>query len=159
MIGFIVSYTFTHSRLQARQRYLYSTHFIGHRYTRTRILSLILATDLSQSHYNFKSHMKSSLHCIIHFLPLFNSSASKLISRQAGVWKLDYSLLCCSIEFFFVITLHGPHGKNRLLLFRIVLGEFITPLHRGGRGAGHIENSVCIVEACSLRSLLYPVVV
>jgi hypothetical protein len=33
--------------------------------------SRILATDLSQSHCNFKSHMEFSCHSVIHFLPLF----------------------------------------------------------------------------------------
>jgi hypothetical protein len=32
-------------------------------------ISRILATDLSQSHCNFKSHMKSSLYRLINFLP------------------------------------------------------------------------------------------
>jgi hypothetical protein len=58
--------------------------------------SRILATDISQSHCNFKSNMKSSSHTVIPFLPLFstqfNSSAPKLISRQAGVPKLDFPL-------------------------------------------------------------------
>jgi hypothetical protein len=63
--------------------------------------SRILATDLKPSHWRFKSHMKSSLHRLIPFLPLFcncqfrrlefNSSAPRLISWQAGFPKLDYS--------------------------------------------------------------------
>jgi hypothetical protein len=37
------------------------------------VISRILATDLSQSHYNLKSQMMSSLYSLIHFLPfLFN---------------------------------------------------------------------------------------
>jgi hypothetical protein len=62
--------------------------------------SRIQATDLSQSHCNVKSHMKSSCHSLIHFLPLFCScqfrrlnSIQFLISRQAGVPKLDSVLL------------------------------------------------------------------
>jgi hypothetical protein len=35
--------------------------------------SRLLATDLSQSHCHFKSHMESSLHRLIPFLPLFCS--------------------------------------------------------------------------------------
>jgi hypothetical protein len=36
--------------------------------------SRILATDLSQSHCHFKSHIKSSYHSLISFLPLFCNS-------------------------------------------------------------------------------------
>jgi hypothetical protein len=69
---------------------------------------------------------------------------------------------CCqsagSIEFFFITTLHGPHGKHRLLLHRIILGVFIAPLHRYGRGADHIENSLSTVEACLPRTRVHRVV-
>jgi hypothetical protein len=61
------------SGLLAIQRYRYSTHFPVHRYTHTLgfsvLTSRILATVLSQSHSNFKSHMKSSCHSLIPFLP------------------------------------------------------------------------------------------
>jgi hypothetical protein len=43
--------------------------------------------------------------------------------------------------------LHGPYGKHRLLLSRIVLGVFTAPLHSNDRGADHIEDSLSIVEA------------
>jgi hypothetical protein len=45
--------------------------------------SRILATDLSQSHYHFKSHMKYFLRRLIHFLPLFcNCQFRELYSVQ-----------------------------------------------------------------------------
>jgi hypothetical protein len=47
--------------------------------------SHILATDLSQSHCNFKSHMKSSLHCLIPFLTFLQLPILKT--------RLDYSRL------------------------------------------------------------------
>jgi hypothetical protein len=40
------------------------THALGF----SVFISRILATDLSQSHCNFKSHMKTSLHSLIHVL-------------------------------------------------------------------------------------------
>jgi hypothetical protein len=74
MTGFIATYSHS-SGLQAIQRYRYSTHFTVQRCIRTRVLSVftsrIMATDLSQSHCNFKSHVKSSYHNLIHFLLLF----------------------------------------------------------------------------------------
>jgi hypothetical protein len=56
------------SRLQAIQRFRYSTHF-ALRFT--VFTNRILATDLHLSHYHFKSLAKSSLHRLIPFLPLF----------------------------------------------------------------------------------------
>jgi hypothetical protein len=53
------------SGLQAIQHYRCSTQFTVHCCIRT---SRILATDLSQSHCNFNSHMRSSWHRLIPFL-------------------------------------------------------------------------------------------
>jgi hypothetical protein len=57
--------------------------------------SRILATDLSQSHRHFNSHMTSCFHCLIPFLPLFcNCPFRRLDSVQfqahipAG-WRLE----------------------------------------------------------------------
>jgi hypothetical protein len=103
--------------------------------------------------------MKSSLHCLIPLLPLlstqFNSSIPKITSRQAGVSKL--LTLCCSIEFFFITTLHGLHGKHRLFS-RTALGVFIAPLPSNGRDADHTENNRSIVEACLPRAYIYRLV-
>jgi hypothetical protein len=55
--------------------------------------------------------------------------------------------LCCSIEFFFITTLHGPYGKYRLLSSR-----------SNGRGANDIEDSVSVVEACLPQARVYRVV-
>jgi hypothetical protein len=67
--------------------------------------SRILATDLSQSHCNCKSHMKSSLHRIIPFLSLFcncqlnsipSSAPGRLASRTRLSTRLLFSsALCC----------------------------------------------------------------
>jgi hypothetical protein len=51
---------------------LHTFHFtVTHALGFSVVTSRILATDLSQSHCNFKSHMKSSLRSLIPFLPLF----------------------------------------------------------------------------------------
>jgi hypothetical protein len=68
------------------------THTLGF----SVFISHILATDLLQSHSHFKSHMKSSLHHLIHFLPLFcnyklNSIPSSSPGRLASQIRL-YSL-------------------------------------------------------------------
>jgi hypothetical protein len=75
--------------------------------------SRILATDLQQSHCHLKSHMKSSSRSVVPFLPLLSTQFnSKLISRQAGVSKLDSSLQSTTLfyvaEHFLITTLHGP---------------------------------------------------
>jgi hypothetical protein len=110
--------------------------------------------------------MKSSFHSLIPFLPLFcNCQFQRLDSIQflcsqahilAG-WSHETRLftLCCSVEFFFITTLHGPHGKRRLLLSHIVLGELTAPLYSNDRGADHIENSLSIVETRSPRARVY----
>jgi hypothetical protein len=90
--------------------------------------SRILATDLLQSHCNVKSYMKSSLHSLIHFLPLFstqfNPSAPKLISLQAGVSKLD-SAFCATTVLYCRTLPHNhfartPQKSHPLLLRRRV---------------------------------------
>jgi hypothetical protein len=75
-------------------------------------ISGILATDLSQSHFHFKSHMKSSLHSLIHFLlfllqlpipktrlnsiPLIPSSyLGRLASRNSTLHFLFSTVLYC----------------------------------------------------------------
>jgi hypothetical protein len=53
------------------QRYRHYTHFPVHRCTRTRILSSLVVSGqrIFQSHCNFRSHMKSSVHRLFPFLP------------------------------------------------------------------------------------------
>jgi hypothetical protein len=110
--------------------------------------SRILATDSSRSHCSHKSHMKSSFHSLIPFLPL---SCNRQFRRQAPIhflcsqahnlagWRPETRLftLRCSVVFLFTTTFHGPHGKHPLLLYR----------HSNGRGTDHTENSLSIVEA------------
>jgi hypothetical protein len=89
MIGFIALYTLTNRNYRQLQRYRYSTHFSVHRYTLgfSVFTSRILATDLSQSHCHFKSHMKSSCHSLTHFLPFCSCQFRRLDSFQ---FLLDY---------------------------------------------------------------------
>jgi hypothetical protein len=90
--------------------------------------SRILATDFSQPHCNFKSHMKSSCHRLIPFLQLFCSyqfrrldSIQLLTSWHAGVPKLDSSLLDYSARSVFVYFYNPSERttqKTRSLLLR-----------------------------------------
>jgi hypothetical protein len=106
--------------------------------------------------------MKSSLHSPVPFLPLFCSCQFRRLDPvqfQAHIlagWLLETRpfTLCCSVEFFFVTTLHEPHGKHRLLLSRIILFVFTAPLHSNGRGADHIENNLSIFEAFTAGTCL-----
>jgi hypothetical protein len=105
MIGFTDTF-YTHTTRDYRH---YRTIAILHtlQFTVTHALGLsvftsrILATDLSQSHCNFKSHMNPNLHRLIYFFFPYSATAnsedstqfnSTLISRQLGVPKLDCSL-------------------------------------------------------------------
>jgi hypothetical protein len=117
------------------QRYHFSTHFqftVTHALWFSAFTICILATDLSQSHWHFKSQMKSSFHNLIPFLPLLCNcqfhrlgSIEFFISWQAGVPKLDSSLLTIGLYSVasyvaFITHRHGPHRKQPLLLRRSV---------------------------------------
>jgi hypothetical protein len=87
--------------------------------------SRILATELEVSHCHSKSHMKSSFHSPIPFLPLFcNCQFRRLDSIQflfsqthilVG-WRLETQFI--STQFFLLTTLHGPCRKHSLPIFR-----------------------------------------
>jgi hypothetical protein len=93
------------------------THVLGF----SGFTSRILATDLSQTQCNFKSHMKTFLHSLIPFLsllcnwqlnsnPLLPSSyPGRLTSRNST--RLDYDF---SNEFFFITSLYGPRRRHNL---------------------------------------------
>jgi hypothetical protein len=72
MIGFIAPYTFTQFGSTGNTALSLSTNFqftAAHALGFSVFTSRILATDLSQSHCNFKSQMKSSLQRLILCLP------------------------------------------------------------------------------------------
>jgi hypothetical protein len=114
MIEFIVSYTFT-----TRDYRQYSAIAILHasQFTVTHALgfsvftSRILATDLSQSHYHFKSHMKSSLYSLIPFLPILLNHLRQPSPELDTALNLTAHL---TTEHFFITTLHQPHRKHSL---------------------------------------------
>jgi hypothetical protein len=86
MIGFIAPYIFTHLGITGNtalslfytlsgsplhtHRVLSSLAVSWQRVYQSLTVSRSLATCLSQSHCNFKSHMESSFHALITFLPL-----------------------------------------------------------------------------------------
>jgi hypothetical protein len=105
----LVNWIYTHnSELQAIQRYCWSTHFTVHRYTRTRVLSLHQSwqriynrLSLQVTHEVF-SQRNSFLAIILQLPNQFNSSAPKLISKQAGISKLDSTrLLLLNLNFLY----------------------------------------------------------
>jgi hypothetical protein len=72
--------------------------------------SRILATDLSQSHCHFKSHMKPSLHRLIPFLPSFCSCNSEDSTRLLFHTPFhNYYWPCPSRTPW-----HEPHRKHNL---------------------------------------------
>jgi hypothetical protein len=115
-----------HSHTQDGRQYsaipdLHTLQFtVAHELRFSVFTSRIPATDLSQSHCNFISHVEFSCHSLIPFLPLFCNchfrkldSIQFLTSRLSGVPKLDYSassrLLC-----LFITPRHGPRRKHNL---------------------------------------------
>jgi hypothetical protein len=90
MIGFIAPYTFT---LETTSNYsaiadLHTLQFtIAHTLGLSVFTSHILATNLPQSHCHFTSHMNSSFHNLVPFMPLL---------CKCQFQRLDYSQLLFS---------------------------------------------------------------
>jgi hypothetical protein len=124
MIGFIDT-LFTHTTPSYRQ---YSAIAVLHtfQFNFARALgfsvftSHILATDLSQSHRNFKSHRKPSSHSLISFMPLFCNcqlnSIHSLYSGRLSSWTQLYSVLLLLLGHVFrlcpfITPHHGPQNR------------------------------------------------
>jgi hypothetical protein len=133
MIEFIASYTFTqlgttgkYSAIAILRSFQVTvTHAIGF----SVFTSRIFATDLSQFHYHVKSHTKSSLQNLTHFLPF----------RSYQFWKLD------SIQFLWskVHILAGWRLEIRLFSLDYSLARIFL------LGTNHVEHTASIVrEAC-----------
>jgi hypothetical protein len=123
MIGFIAPYILTtrdYRQYSATVIYtLYGSPLRTHQVS--VFTSRILATDLSQSLCNFKSHMRSSFHSLIPSLSLFstqfNSCVPKLISRQAGVPKLYSSFHSMPLNTS-LWPLYTDHAENTAFIVK-----------------------------------------
>jgi hypothetical protein len=106
-------------------------------------ISRILAADLSQSHCNFKSPVKSSVHRLIPSLPFLLSHlrlpsseldqfptttdcSTRLLCLYCCTHRAILLLLLLSWQTLLITTLYGPHGKHRLLLSRIRVYTSVT---------------------------------
>jgi hypothetical protein len=78
----------------------------------------------------------TELHSII-LMPQFNFSASKLISWQAGVSKLNYFNDLCPFC--------NPSARTTQKTQSIVEKVFTAPLHSNGHGVDHIENTALLL--------------
>jgi hypothetical protein len=96
MIGFIDTlyiYTVRDYRQYGAIAILHTFHFtVTHPLGLPVFTSLILATDLSQSHCNFRSHVKTSWHRLIPFLPFLQLPIPKTRLHST---TLDY---CCILR-------------------------------------------------------------
>jgi hypothetical protein len=165
MVGFIAPYSFTPLGTTGNYSAIADLHTLQFTVTHAlgfSVFTSILATDLYQSYCHFKSHMKSSWHSLIPFLPFpagvssegltqFNSSAPEFTSWQAGVPKINSSLLdYCSIllyaaEHFFITTLHGPHAENTA---SIVKKEYLL--------IRCLEMDVLLLRTCASAGMCLP---
>jgi hypothetical protein len=101
----------------------YSAIAILHALGFSVLTSRILATDLSQSHCNFKSRIKCSLLRLIPFLPsLLNHVRLPSSELDPIPFRLLFRTPCNSAS----TTLHGPHGRYRLLLSRMRIYWSVT---------------------------------
>jgi hypothetical protein len=138
MTGFIAPYTFT-SRDYGQYSAIADSHTLQFIVTQALGFSVftsrILATDLSQSHYKFKSHIKSSLHSLIHFLPfllnhlgLLSPELDPNLDNNSLKWTLlqlnslnlwQQLTLCCSmLPNSSLWPLCLDHAENKPLFLR-----------------------------------------
>jgi hypothetical protein len=89
--------------------------------------SRILATDLSQSHCHFNSHVKSSWHSLILSCCFFSIALDCHLQNSTQFFSFsitslhDYCSLLRRIVWLcpLITPRHGPHGKHCLLLPRM----------------------------------------
>jgi hypothetical protein len=101
------------------------THVLGFQVFTSRIL----ATDLSQSHCHFKSHLKSSFDGLISFLPLFCNcqfrkldSVSSILFSQGREIRLDSTTFYADTASFWTLLYNHAENTSSLLLGRGVYG-------------------------------------
>jgi hypothetical protein len=98
-------------------------------------ISPIPATDLSQSHCHFKSHMKSSFHSLIPFLPLFcNCQFRRLgsIQFQAHIlagWRLKTRLNSTRLPKLILLFRHFAWTTRKTQPLYCWEGVLIAPFH------------------------------
>jgi hypothetical protein len=125
VIGFIAPYKFTQFGTTGSYRAIAILHTlqstIPHAIGSLIFASRILATDLSQSHCNFKSHVTSSCHSLIPFLSFLQLPILKTRLLQSTLIYSFYSVSApsCLLTMPTITPRHGPHGKHRLLLSRM----------------------------------------
>jgi hypothetical protein len=137
MIGFIAPYTFTQFETTGNTAlslfYTLSSsplHALGF----SGLTSRIQATDLAQSHCNFKSHMKSPVHSLIPFLQFLQLPIPKTRFDSTTLYHCFIRLLLCFysyccilllLYFYFTSTATVVYSVVLRLLFRRV---FSVPL-------------------------------
>jgi hypothetical protein len=127
--------------LREIQRYRYSTHIqftVTHALHFSVFTSRILATDLSQSHCHFKSHMKSSRYSLIPFLPL---------SCSFQIRRLDSRLLFSTRSRLLTMSLHNPSARTTQKTQPLLL-----------RRRFYWSFTYLLLHAYASRECIYPVV-
>jgi hypothetical protein len=115
MIGFVAPYTFTQFGTTCNYSaiaILYSFQLtVAHALGFSVLTSRILATDLSQSHCNLKSHVKSSCHSLIPSLP-FLLNQLRLPSPELDP-ILDYcSVLHCTPSRLLTVPSYNSSART-----------------------------------------------
>jgi hypothetical protein len=83
--------------------------------------SRILATDLSQSHCDFKSHMKSSYHRVIPLLPFLLNHLRLPSSKLDPILDSSSSLFCSLLGRVFCVTQKQACSPIRYLAMDVLL--------------------------------------
>jgi hypothetical protein len=148
-------YIYTVRDYRQLQRYRYSTHFqytVAHALGFSVFTSRIPATDLSQSHCNFKSHVKSSFHHLITFLP-FPGAINSDDQHKSLANNVLYSYSFWTPNSNSLISLVPSNWLSYIDASR-TYRKHATRVRMSG--SDHIENtaSVIVAKACLPHSCL-----
>jgi hypothetical protein len=151
-IGWLDLLTLIHSQLGTTGNYSAIAILHTSQFTVTNPLgfsvftSPILATDLSQSHCNFKSHKKSSLHRLIPFLPLFCSCQfRRLDSFQFLYYQVHNPACWCPETRLFTLDSSTPLLPNVL----------ITNFQGSAENTTSIVKDECLLIRCLAVDVLF----
>jgi hypothetical protein len=159
MIGFIYTiyiYTFRDYRQYNAIAILHTFQFtVTNALGFSVLTSRILATDLSQSHCNYNSHMKYSWHNLIHFLPLpvYHHLPSPEIDPILSTILL-YSVLLCSVFWLCpLITLCTDPTENTVFYCQECLFTDPLPSNRCPSLACTCFAGMCLPSRCLAMSI------
>jgi hypothetical protein len=151
VIGFIGTYTFTQFGTTCNYSAIAILHTFGsplhtHALGFSVFTNRILATDISQSHCNFKLHMKSSWHHLIPFLPFPATAIPKITQFSPDYCSVLIQLPASEFDSL-ITTIHRPNGKRSLYCWRSLFTASL-PSNRRSIVACSCVARMCLPTRC-----------